>query len=149
MNYAEEQLLHAIENELEAIKLRNKELVLENENLSEGRDILNQRLDIAYADNKQLRNDNEEYKLANISLGNFRQKLENEIDKQKSYISELEYQSMEQSKTECSLREIIDNYRKGIEDSNVQLAEFNGKEEKLKTEIANLKQLLKAVTYLL
>jgi DNA repair ATPase RecN len=98
---------------------------------------------------KNLLEENENYKSANKSLGNFRVSLEEKVDKQKSYISELEYQSMEQAKTEESLREIIDNYRKGIKDSNIQLAEFKGIEEKLKGEIANLKQILKAVTYLL
>ena len=135
MNYAEEQLQHAIEKEKkgnnnmdkdykslweDSIK-ENKELEEENTNLANEKYDLELEMGSLVKRNKQLED--------NLIS---KEKCNNEL---KSKITDLE--------------EIIDNYRKGIENSNVELAVLKGKEEKLKGEVANLKQLLKAVTYLL
>lgn len=128
MNYAEEQLQNVMENELQAIKDRNKELVIENKKLEkECIDIASEKYDL-------------EIQMGSLVMKN--KKLEDDLNFKEKHNNELK------SKIK-SLEEIIDNYRKGIENSNVQLVEFKEIEEKLKSEISNLKQLLKGVTYLL
>lgn len=84
-------------------------------------------------------NENKALEEENINLANKKYDLELEI---------LNIKNESKSKI-ASLEEIIDNYRRGIENSNLQLTDYKGKEEKLKTEIANLRQILKAMASLL
>lgn len=130
MNYAEEQLEHAIEKSKtdkdykslwEDVVKENKELEKENINIANEKYDLELEMGSLVIKNKQIDDDLK-----------YKEKQNNEL---KDKIKELE--------------EIIDNYRKGIEEFNIKVAESNNKEEKLKSENVNLRQLLKAVTYLL
>jgi len=75
MNYAEEQLQNAMENELEAIKLRNSELVSENEKLEE--------------DNINLANEKDDFSIQVRTLTNVNKELKGNLEFERTMYSNL------------------------------------------------------------
>jgi len=130
--------------ELECFRLEK-----ENEILKDDKRQLDEWFTNAKNNIDTLEEENKEYKLANISLGNFRQKLENDIDKQKSYISELEYQSMEQAKKEDDLNNILTNREKEIMRMQEENDIDNAINSKLNNQIKELKNIIKILANLL
>jgi len=132
-NYAEEQLQHAIEKE-------NLENIIER---------LQAEKDCLFVIKEKALEELHEYKLANISLGDFRQKLEDDISKLKSYISELEYQSMEQAKIENNLKEQINNTDRYVKSCEIYVKNEKENNERLQREVEELKQVVKDLANLL
>jgi len=97
----------------------------------------------------KLQKDNENLINANKGLRDYIEELKDDIYKQKSYISELEYQAMEYVSKEDELKEIIRRHEIGIKNANVVISELTGKEVELKKETQRLKKIIKELAELI
>lgn len=142
MNYAEEQLEYALENELKAIKSKNKELVLTNERLLVEKDCL-------FKIKEKALEEMHEYRQANTTLGDFVQELEGKRDKLIEQNSRMEEKLIEYEKIINDLKEQMVNTDKYVKSCETYVKSEKENNERLEKEVEDLKEAVKTLANLL